>query len=93
MNSILNILLQISNYGRISGRAKATHLEVPLVRRLLRHGTTTDHLFRETKPGVVAHTALTQLLAEDELLHNYVTTTLNEMWPAAAMVCTESQIP
>ena len=48
---------------------------------------TTNYLFRETKPGIVTHTALTQLLAEDPLIHGYVATALHEMWPAAAMVC------
>ena len=60
-------------------------LDEKTVRRIIRHGMT-DYLFYKPRKGVVAHTALTQQLAEDELLHSNVANALDELWPAGMMV-------
>ena len=42
----------------------------------------TKHIFQEPRPGVVAHTALSRLLAEDARLLQWVGANTEEMWPA-----------
>ena len=65
--------------------AKQSGIAERTVRRIIRHGMT-DYLFHEPRKGVVAHTALTQQLAEDELLHDNVANALDEFWPAGLKV-------
>lgn len=65
--------------------ARASGVDVNHVRRLLRLGMT-EHLFCEPRTGFVAHTALTQHLATNESLHNYISTSLAEFRPAGAKV-------
>ena len=55
------------------------------VRRMLRH-TTTNHIFKEVRKGVVAHTAASKLLAEDSQLQDWVAVNCEEMSPAAERV-------
>ena len=66
--------------------ARSVGLDVKNVRRFLRHAMT-DYLFCEPRKEVVAHTGLTKLLREDGLLHDCVANALEELWPAAARVC------
>lgn len=46
----------------------------------------TDYLFHEPRKDVVAHTALTRLLSEDDLVCGKVSHMLDMSWPAAARV-------
>ena len=65
--------------------SKKTGIEMRTLRRLLRHGMT-RHLFRETKKGWVAHTGLTKLLAEEDLLYDNTLCALEELWPPSTKV-------
>ena len=62
--------------------AEKSGLSLSLVRRLLRHAIA-NRIFKETRKGVVAHTATSQLLSEDPLLQAYVGTS-DEMLRATA---------
>ncbi|KAI1110206.1 S-adenosyl-L-methionine-dependent methyltransferase [Nemania sp. NC0429] len=66
--------------------AAATGLDESTVRHLVRHATVKD-IFTEPRPGIVAHNAVSRLLAEDPVLHDRVGAVTNELWPAAAQTC------
>ncbi|KAK1757018.1 S-adenosyl-L-methionine-dependent methyltransferase [Echria macrotheca] len=52
------------------------------IRKLLRHAIA-HKIFREPRPGVVAHSAASRALAEDAELHNWVEYATHELWLAA----------
>lgn len=53
--------------------------------RALRHAMT-NHIFCEPEPGLIAHTAASRLLAEDQSLHDWVGFNSEDVFPAAANV-------
>ncbi|MCJ1244006.1 hypothetical protein MMC30_001203 [Trapelia coarctata] len=61
--------------------AAASGLDEPNVRRILRHAMT-RHIFCEPRKGIVAHTALSRLLAEDAQMNDWIGAMTNDMWPA-----------
>jgi hypothetical protein len=63
--------------------AKARGLYEPNVRRLLRHAIN-KCIFCEPRKGVVAHTATSKLLAEDEQLFDWVGATTDDLWQGTA---------
>jgi hypothetical protein len=64
--------------------AKLTGLSERTTRRLLRHAMTM-HVFCEPRPGMVAHTKTSKLLAIPDM-NNWMSTGSEEMWPAATKV-------
>ncbi|MCJ1432481.1 hypothetical protein MMC27_001838 [Xylographa pallens] len=62
--------------------AEKSGLDESLVRRLLRHAMA-NRIFTEVRKGVVAHTAMSRLLAEDPLFPDYVGVGCEEMLRAA----------
>ncbi|KAK0641422.1 sterigmatocystin 8-O-methyltransferase precursor [Cercophora newfieldiana] len=66
-----------------SALAAASGLGETHVRKLIRHAIAAHNLFCEPWPGVVAHSAASRLLAEDEALHNWVDYATHELWNAA----------
>lgn len=52
---------------------------------MLRHAMT-NSIFREPKPGVVAHTAASKLMAEDPLIFDFIGIASEERFQAAAHV-------
>ena len=46
----------------------------------------TNHIFREPRAGVVAHTALSRVLAQDLRLRDYIGMVCEERFPASARV-------
>ena len=62
--------------------AQQSGLDEAVVRRLLRHAMA-NRIFREVRKGVVAHTAMSRLLAEDPLFPDYVGVGCDEMLRAA----------
>lgn len=60
-------------------------LNVIDTRRILGYAMT-NHIFKEVRPGVVAHTAASKLLASDPLLTDYVGIVTEERFQAAAHV-------
>lgn len=63
--------------------AKAHELDESVLRRILRHAMI-KNIFREPRKGVVAHTAVSRLLAEDRQIHDWVGASTDELWQAAA---------
>ncbi|KAI0190559.1 S-adenosyl-L-methionine-dependent methyltransferase [Astrocystis sublimbata] len=66
--------------------AAATGLEQGLVRRFIRHAIVKD-IFSEPRPGVVVHNAVSRLLAEDQVIHDWVGASTDDLWQAAAQTC------
>ena len=62
--------------------ANACGLDESVMRRLLRHAMT-KNIFREPRKGVISHTAVSRLLAEDSKLHDWVGASTDELWQAA----------
>lgn len=73
-------VLEEASFGQIS---QSCGLAEPIVRRILRHAMT-KHIFCEPRKGVVAHTAASRLLAQDEQMHDWVGSSTDDLWPAAA---------
>ena len=48
--------------------------------RLLRHAMT-NRIFKELEPGVVAHTAISRLLAEDVMMNDWVGFCVDDLFP------------
>lgn len=63
--------------------AQSCALDESVLRRILRHAMTLD-IFREPRKGVVAHTAIWKLLAEDQQIHDWVGASTDELWQGAA---------
>ncbi|TRX96512.1 hypothetical protein FHL15_002784 [Xylaria flabelliformis] len=66
--------------------ATATGLDQGLVRRFIRHAIVKD-IFSEPRPGVVVHNAVSRLLAEDQVIHDWVGASTDDLWQAAAQTC------
>ncbi|KAI9729538.1 MAG: hypothetical protein M1834_006734 [Cirrosporium novae-zelandiae] len=62
--------------------ASATGVDEVNVRRLIRHAMT-NHIFKESRPGYVAHTIQSRLLAESGKMQDWVGFCVEDMWPAA----------
>lgn len=56
------------------------------VRQIIRHAVTKE-IFSEPRPGVVAHNAVSRLLAEDQVIHDWVGASTDDLWQAAAQTC------
>jgi hypothetical protein len=69
-------------FHEISNRCGLNELDV---RRILRDAIS-HRVFREVRKGVVVHTAVSQLLAEDPQMRAWTGACVEEMWPAAVQV-------
>lgn len=56
------------------------------VRRVVRHAILNHRFFEEKTPSVITHSALTAVLAGDEMERNALVVKLDEFWPAGVMV-------
>ncbi|KUJ09465.1 S-adenosyl-L-methionine-dependent methyltransferase [Mollisia scopiformis] len=65
--------------------AEKVDLDEINVRRFLRHAMT-NRIFKEVEPGVVAHTAASRVLAEDQMINDWVGFCVEDIWPAASRV-------
>jgi hypothetical protein len=70
--------------------AAKTGLSTSMVRRILRHAMTL-RIFREPKPGMVAHTQTSRWLASPAT-NAWMSTASEEMWPAAVKVRFKPQL-
>ncbi|KAI1846473.1 hypothetical protein JX266_007370 [Neoarthrinium moseri] len=52
------------------------------VRRVVRHAIINHYFFQENTPGIITHSALTAILASDEVVRNSLRVELDEFWPA-----------
>jgi hypothetical protein len=48
----------------------------------MRHAMT-NHIFKEVKPNVVAHTAASRILAEDPKMNDWAGFCLEDLWPVS----------
>ncbi|OLN85733.1 Sterigmatocystin 8-O-methyltransferase [Colletotrichum chlorophyti] len=62
-----------------------TSLDVVNLARVLRHAMT-NRIFCEPSPGVIAHTATSRLLSEDQTLQDWIGYNLEDNFPASAHV-------
>lgn len=65
--------------------SKLCGLNEPDVRRILRHAMA-HRIFREPRKGIVIHTAISKLLAENQQLRSWAGVCVEEMWPSAVQV-------
>jgi hypothetical protein len=61
------------------------NIEHGALARVLRLGIA-FRIFREPRPGVIAHSAASRQIADDPLLASWVGANVDEMWPAAERV-------
>lgn len=66
--------------------AATTGLNESVVRRIIRHAIV-KKIFKEPRLGVVAHNAVSRLLAEDQVIHDWVAASCDDLWQAAAQTC------
>ncbi|KAI0900877.1 S-adenosyl-L-methionine-dependent methyltransferase [Annulohypoxylon nitens] len=57
-------------------------LSVMNIRRIVRHAILNHRLFQENNPGVITHSGLTSVLAQDEVARNSLIVEMDEFWPA-----------
>ncbi|CAG8978171.1 hypothetical protein HYALB_00011487 [Hymenoscyphus albidus] len=62
--------------------SKVCGLNEPDVRRVLRHAMA-HHIFREPRKGIVAHTAFSQMLAENSKMKAWMGALADDIWPSA----------
>lgn len=65
-------------------------LSIMNVKRIVRHAIVNHRYFQEKSPGVISHSALTAVLAGDDLARNALMVELDEFWPAGVRVCQSS---
>lgn len=75
-------LVPVGGENTFAAIAKTTGLPERDVRRIMRHAMT-RHVFHEPRKGIVAHTAMSQLLAEDSQQRDILATVSDLFWPAA----------
>ncbi|KAK4206754.1 S-adenosyl-L-methionine-dependent methyltransferase [Rhypophila decipiens] len=66
--------------------ATKTGLPETNVRQVIRHAINKD-IFVEPRPGVVAHNAVSRLLAEDKVIHDWVGASTDDLWQSASQTC------
>ena len=54
--------------------------------RVVRHAILNHRFFEEKTPDAITHSALTAILARDEMERNALVVKLDEFWPAGVMV-------
>ncbi|KAI1473841.1 S-adenosyl-L-methionine-dependent methyltransferase [Daldinia eschscholtzii] len=83
--SISPTLVPLDGSITLSELQAKTSLDPINLARVLRHAMT-NHVFQELKPGVIAHTAASRLLAEDQELQSWVIFNTEGVYPASAQV-------
>ncbi|KAI0877220.1 O-methyltransferase-domain-containing protein [Hypoxylon argillaceum] len=68
-----------TNFKKMS---ELSGLDERTVRRIVRHGIINHRFFCENEPGVITHSALTAILAQDPAARNSLVVELDEFWPA-----------
>ena len=75
----------VDSEASFAGIAKFCNLSEDDVRRILRQAMT-QHIFKEPRKAVMAHTAVSKLLAEDPLAQDHVAFCCREEWAASPHV-------
>ncbi|CAJ2509478.1 Uu.00g145040.m01.CDS01 [Anthostomella pinea] len=79
-------LIPIDGEATFAGLIAAAGLGEAHVRKIVRHAMT-QHIFCEPRPGVVAHTAISRLLAEDADVAAWARWSADDCWLAAYYTC------
>ncbi|KAK7730360.1 hypothetical protein SLS53_009060 [Cytospora paraplurivora] len=66
--------------------AAVSGLQEVNVRQIIRHAIIKG-IFSEPRTGVIAHNAVSRLLAEDQVIHDWVGASTDDLWQAAAQTC------
>jgi hypothetical protein len=66
--------------------SQSSGLNTMNLRRIIRHAILNHRIFQEKTPEVITHSALSAVLAGDELVRNALVVQLEEFWPAAFKV-------
>ncbi|KAH7018391.1 O-methyltransferase-domain-containing protein [Microdochium trichocladiopsis] len=66
--------------------AKASSIPENNIKQFLRFATV-QGIFAEPKPGVITHNAVSRLLAEDEVIHDWIDCNTDDMWKSASRTC------
>ena len=75
----------VDGEGTFAQIAQKCGLDESVIRRILRHAMA-NRVFKEDRKGVVVHTGMSKLLAEDPLFLDYVGIGSEDMWAAAVNV-------
>jgi len=78
-------LFPVGETATLAELTSRSGLDAVNLARLVRYAAT-SHIFREVSPGVVAHTAASRCLAEDEDLQAWVGFNTEDIFPASAHV-------
>lgn len=66
--------------------ARYSGLQEITVRQIIRHAIVKG-IIQEPRPGVIAHNAVSRLLAEDPVIHDWVGASTDDLWQGAAQTC------
>jgi hypothetical protein len=78
----LDLSFAVGESTTFEAMSKYSGLSVMNVRRVVRHGILNHRFFQEKIAGVITHSALTAVLARDELVRNAMVVQIDEFWPA-----------
>ena len=83
-----NIASSLSSREELSYEELADRVGLPTatLRRLVQNAMA-NRVFKQSRPGYVAHTAASRLLATNPLMHQWVGMASEEMIPATTQVC------
>ena len=88
----LDLSFPVGQSTTFEAMAKYSRLSVINVRRTVRHAILNHRLFEEKEPGIISHSALTTILAKDDVARNAMIVRLDEFWPAGVKVCFQHYI-
>lgn len=80
-----NIATSFENETTYKELASACGLTEPLTVRLVRSAMA-NHVFRESKPGYVVHTAASKMLATNPAMRGWIEFVATELWPSSTKV-------
>ncbi|KAI1366337.1 S-adenosyl-L-methionine-dependent methyltransferase [Xylaria arbuscula] len=78
--------LPIDGETTFAAMAASSGLAESDIRKLIRYAII-QRIFYEPRPGVIAHSAASRLLAENTEVHDFVSTCSDELWQASAQTC------
>lgn len=87
----IQTLVPLDSGATFQELADKTGIPVKKLTRLLRFGIT-DHLFRESEPGYVKHTAASKALLQIPLLASWSLMSMQEIGPAKMHVSSQTTI-
>ncbi|KAI1452634.1 S-adenosyl-L-methionine-dependent methyltransferase [Annulohypoxylon moriforme] len=78
--------LPVGSETTFAEMAASSGLAESNVRKIVRYAVA-QRIFEEPRPGIIAHSAASRLLAEDPGVHDFVATCSDELWQAASQTC------